>query len=119
MLEITRENQGALVILSIAGQLDATTAPELDAALMSASDAGSRYMLLNCTRLTYVSSAGLRILLKVYKQLKPTNGMLALTALQPHIREIFELTGFTNLFSIHDSREAAIRALTPPTNLLP
>ena len=52
MLEITRENQGALVILSIAGQLDATTAPELDAALMSASDAGSRYMVLNCTRLT-------------------------------------------------------------------
>jgi anti-anti-sigma factor len=113
-MQITRETQGPVTILALSGQLDATTAAQLETALIDAYDGGTRLFVLECSGLTYISSAGLRILLKVYKQIKPMNGVLALATLQPHIWDIFKLTGFSNIFPIHDSQGEALRALVAP-----
>jgi anti-sigma B factor antagonist len=111
-LDITLKVQEAVAIVTVSGHLDATTASQLESILMNAYDSGSRLFLLECSRLTYVSSAGLRILLKVYKQINPMKGKLALAALQPHVANIFGLTGFNNIFPMHQTQGEAFRSLT-------
>ena len=58
--------------------------------------------------LGYVSSAGLRILLKAAKQAKGRGTWLALCALHPHVREVFDVSGFSNIFTIFGAREEAM-----------
>ena len=59
---------------------------------------------------TFLSSSGLRALLLVRKELLAQNGELRLCALKPQVREVFTLTGFTQVFAIHSTREEALRA---------
>lgn len=108
-MEIHREQRGTFIILTVSGRLDATTSADLESALMGAYDAGCRHFLIDGPGLNYVSSAGLRILLKVYKHLRPTNGTIALSGLQTHIREIFTLTGFQSLFPMYETKALGLR----------
>jgi anti-sigma B factor antagonist len=110
-MDIAVEKRGPVDVLSMSGKLDAATAGVLEQKLMSTIDAGGRHLILNCAALSYVSSAGLRVLLMAAKKLKPLKGQIVLSVLQPHIREVFDIAGFSAIFPIHDTDEAAIRAL--------
>jgi len=113
-MKLTMEERGAITVISISGRVDAMTAMELEEALMASYGKGNRKFLLDCSNLTYISSAGLRILLKVYKQIKPMNGVIALSTLQPHVADIFNLTGFNRILPIHDTLASGIWAMTNP-----
>ena len=113
-MKLTMESRGAITVISISGRVDAMTAMELEEALMASYGNGNRKFLLDCPNLTYISSAGLRILLKVYKQIKPMNGVIALSTLQPHIADIFNLTGFNRILPIHDTLASGLGAMTKP-----
>jgi len=114
-MEIAVERRGHVDLLALVGKLDAGTAGNLEQKLLAAIEAGGRYMLLNCSGLSYVSSAGLRVLLMVAKKLKPTQGQIVLSALQPHIREVFDIAGFSSIFVIHETDEAALRTMQNPS----
>ena len=82
--------------VALEGRLDTTTAPELDSFL------GENYgdvnsLTVNCQKLSYVSSAGLRVLLTAHKKLK---GNLKLTNVCELVMEVFELTGFADILVI-------------------
>ncbi len=109
-MDIAAEKRGAVNVLALSGKLDAGTAPELERQLLAAIDGGGTHFLLNCSDLKYVSSAGLRVLLMAAKRVKPAHGAIVLSALQPHIREVFDLAGFSSIFPIHDTDEAALRS---------
>lgn len=113
-MELTLEVRGSITVISISGRIDAVTATELEEALMASYENGNRIFLLDCPNLTYISSAGLRILLKVYKQMKPRNGVIALSTLQPHIADIFNLTGFNRILPIHDTLASGMWAMANP-----
>jgi len=110
-MEIAVEKRGHVDLLALSGKLDAGTAGALEQKLVAAIEAGGKHVLLNCAALSYVSSAGLRVLLMAAKKLKPANGQIVLSALQPHIREVFDIAGFSSIFPIHDTDEAALRTL--------
>jgi len=110
-MEIVGEKRGAVDLLALRGKLDAGTANILEQKLMAAIAAGSTQFLLNCSALDYVSSAGLRVLLMAAKKLKGGNGRILLSSLQPHILEVFDIAGFSTIFPIHETDEAALRAL--------
>jgi len=115
-MEISIEKRGHVDLLSLKGKLDAGTAGALEQKLLAAIDAGGNHVLLNCSGVSYVSSAGLRVLLMAAKKLKSTKGQIALAGLQPHIREVFDIAGFSSIFPIHDTDESGLRALqNPPT----
>lgn len=57
-------------------------------------------LTLDCSSLTYISSSGLRIFLSLYKKMLKTGGKLELTSLQPPIKEIFDISGFSSIFNI-------------------
>ena len=92
MLDIERRADGSL---ALAGRLDAAQAPKLQTAL----DALTGPARLDFSRLEYVSSAGLGVLLKTQKRLGATGG-LTLVAVNAHILDVFRYSGFDQIFKI-------------------
>ena len=84
--------------LKIVGRLDTTTAPELEATI-DACAAGLKELVLDCSALEYVSSAGLRVILKAQK-LMNAQGSMKLTQVNADIMEVFDITGFADILTI-------------------
>ncbi|MBN8478744.1 MAG: STAS domain-containing protein [Burkholderiales bacterium] len=82
--------------LALVGRLDAAQAPAAQAALDRVEGAAT----LDCSRLDYVSSAGLGVLLKTQKRLMAGGGRLKLAGVRPALRDIFVYSGFDQLFEI-------------------
>ena len=110
-MNITEERHGAAVIMKLHGRLDSSTAGALEEKLLALLNSGITQFVLNFSGLDYISSAGLRVVLMVAKKLKPSGGRLALCELKDHIREVFDLAGFSPLFPMYDSQEAALKSL--------
>ena len=92
MLDI---EQGADGTMALVGRLDAAQAPKMQAAL----DALTGAARLDFSRLEYVSSAGLGVLLKTQKRLGASGG-LTLVNVNPHILDVFRYSGFDQIFRI-------------------
>ena len=88
----------ASAALEIIGRLDTTTAPELEATI-DGCVAGIKELVLDCTALEYVSSAGLRVILKAQK-LMNAQGNMKLTHVNETIMEVFDITGFADILTI-------------------
>jgi len=71
-------------------------------------------ILCDFTQNTYISSLGLRVLLSALKTLKRSGGNLALCSLSPYVLEIFDVSGFSRIFSIYSSESIAIGELVSP-----
>ena len=97
-MTIEKTITGTAAVLKIIGRLDTTTAPELEAAI-DACAAGIKELVLDCTALEYVSSAGLRVILKAQK-LMNTQGNMKLTNVNETIMEVFDITGFADILTI-------------------
>ena len=98
IMTIEKTITGTAAVLKIIGRLDTTTAPELEATI-DACAAGIKELVLDCTALEYVSSAGLRVILKVQK-LMNAQGNMKLTHVNETIMEVFDITGFADILTI-------------------
>jgi len=92
-MEITRKEQGNVLELHIEGRLDAYWADHLSDEMSAVVREGRHFISLNLSRLTYISSAGIRVLIQFYRQLQTLDGRLAVIDPSDPVREIFELTG--------------------------
>ena len=106
-LDIAQEQQEALRILALRGRLDTDTSADLELAVQDLLAAGARDFLIDLGEVSYVSSAGLRVLLALAKQLEGSKGRLRLCALSPAVFQVFEVAGFSKLFAILKDRSAA------------
>ena len=93
-IDFTNKN-GALTV-ALDGRLDTTTAPELERQL-SKNWADGSALIFNCEKLSYISSAGLRVLLSAQKKSK---GVMKLTNVCELVMEVFEMTGFADILVI-------------------
>ena len=89
------KNSGELNV-ALDGRLDTTTAPELEKFLNENCDVTGN-LTINCEKLAYVSSAGLRVLLATQKKMK---GTMKLTNVCELVMEVFEMTGFADILVI-------------------
>ena len=89
---------GAVVTLKLVGRLDTSTAPALEAAI-DGCIAGLQELVLDCSTLEYVSSAGLRVILKAQKQMN-AQGSMKLIGVNETIMEVFDITGFADILTI-------------------
>lgn len=110
-LEITERELSGIIILDIAGRVDAATSSKLDDELSKKIDAGVIKVIMNMENLSYISSSGLRVILAGLKKVKSAGGVIALTGLQPGPAEVFKMTGFDRLFPISDSVDKALEQL--------
>lgn len=97
-MNITKECQETVATLIVSGRLDTTTAPALEAAI-SEITGSCEQLVLDFTKLEYISSAGLRVILKAQKAMA-TKGGMKLLHVNETIMEIFEITGFSDILTI-------------------
>ena len=89
------KNNGILTV-DLNGRLDTTTAPELEK-LLSENGTDVKELILNCEKLVYISSAGLRVLLANQKKFKDSMKLINVCEL---VMEVFEMTGFSDIMVI-------------------
>ena len=107
-MEITEGKRGEIIILGLKGRLDASTSKGLEEKLVALTEGGEKRLVVDFSQLDYISSSGLRVLLVAAKSLTKANGKIVLSSLKDHIKEIFDMTGFSSIFPIYYSREEAI-----------
>ena len=97
-MTITKKQNGSTLELAVAGRLDTMTAPELEAAL-SKDMGGAEELILDFSKLDYISSAGLRVLLSAHKAMLPKEGMKVIHV-NDIVQEVFVVTGFADILTI-------------------
>ncbi len=107
-MKISSRKVGEAVVVKIEGNLDTNTSPNAQNFLDDLVDSGSKKILLNFENTNYISSAGLRVVLKIGQMLNKIEGDLRLCNLSPTVWEVFEITGFTSIFNIFDSEKESI-----------
>jgi anti-sigma B factor antagonist len=107
-MEIIENQKEDVSIFKLNGRLDSNTSPALEKKLVAAIENGTRNMVIDFENLDYISSAGLRIILKTTKDLKRTDGQIVLCAMQDYVREVFEIAGFDTFLPIFSTVEEAL-----------
>ncbi|OZI63393.1 STAS domain-containing protein [Bordetella genomosp. 11] len=102
------EKVGSALVVSPRGQINSANAAAVESELLSHVDNGERKLVLDLSGLDYISSAGLRVMLLVAKRLKQQAGALALCGIQPHVREVFDISGFLAILTVVESRGDAL-----------
>lgn len=98
-MTISADKKDSKLVLSLEGRLDTTTAPELETKLGEYLDDVDD-IIFDCNGLEYISSAGLRVLLSAQKAMNKKEGKLVVKNINDTIREVFEVTGFTDVITI-------------------
>ena len=95
-MKIDFNTNGGILNVSLDGRLDTTTAPAFEAFLAEQYESTDA-LVIDCAKLAYISSAGLRVLLAAQKK---TKGAMKLTNVCELVMEVFEMTGFADILSI-------------------
>ncbi len=96
-MEIFKSEVDGNLTLTLKGRLDTITAPQLENELGNLADLKS--LVIDCEDLEYISSAGLRLILKIYKALKD-KGDFRLIHVAPLVKEVFDITGFSDVMNL-------------------
>ena len=104
------ENRGEVTILAPRHRVDTNNAPEVEKIIWENIGDGDGKMVIDFSQVNYISSAGLRVLLKTAKQMKKGGGKLGLCNLNDQIKEVLELSGFMGIIDCHDSVDSCIAA---------
>lgn len=107
-LEIGSETHGDFRVLKLDGRLDTETSADFELAAHDLTAAGERRFIVDLGGISYVSSAGLRVLLSLAKQMSSSGGELRLCGLAPSVRQVFDLSGFSKLFTIASDVNGAL-----------
>ena len=99
-MTITTKREGSSLTITQAGRLDTTTAPQLEAELKRSAD-GINLLVFDFSALDYISSAGLRILLNMQKQMNK-QGTMIIRHVNNVIADIFDITGFADILTIEE-----------------
>jgi len=111
-MDINETRQQQVTIFSLAGRLDSNSSPEFDKRIVQAMENGSRYIVLDCQKLDYITSAGLRVVVKTAKKLKPEQGKIILCAMADYVKEVFEIAGFDSFLPILPTLEDGLKMIS-------
>lgn len=109
-MEMHEEQVSGVTALAVKGRIDSSTAPVLGQRLEAVVGTPQSRLVVDFGHLEYISSAGFRVLLVAAKRAEEAQSRLVLCGLSPKVRQLFDLGGFLDLFTIAASREDAIAA---------
>ncbi|MBE9040150.1 anti-sigma factor antagonist [Oscillatoriales cyanobacterium LEGE 11467] len=109
-MNIQIENLDEITLIDLIGDLDANTAPQVQERVLPIAQTSGK-ILLNMAEVPYLSSAGLRMLLHLYRQVGENKGKVVLVALVEEIRETMEVTGFLQFFDTYETLDKGVEAL--------
>jgi anti-sigma B factor antagonist len=101
-------NQNDFSVVSVVGRIDTQTSPDFQSGMTELVSGGSSKIVLDCSDLEYVSSAGLRVILMAAKAAKAAGGDLKCCSMQDMVKKVFEISGFSVMIPICDSVKDAM-----------
>jgi anti-sigma B factor antagonist len=110
-MDITIDDKKDVKVVRLVGDLDANSAPEAQAQIVPLAGSGAK-IILDMSKVPYMSSAGLRMLLVLYRSIAGSGGKVVLVGLSNDIEDTMQLTGFLEFFDHYATLDEGIVALT-------
>ena len=110
-MDVTMERRDGVLSVGVEGRIDGSTVMAFQEAIESAVEDGDRAVIVDCERLEYMGSAGLRTVLAIAKSLSNRDTRFALHSLSDQVRVVFETSGFDTIIAIHTSRDEALASV--------
>ena len=99
-MNVKIENIDDNMVAILEGSLDTAAAAETEKAMQPLHDVEGKNIIIDCTNLAYISSAGLRIFLSILQNAQAKGGHVYIKNINDNVRAIFTITGFSNIFEI-------------------
>ena len=115
-MHVSQERFGDTLVLTPVGRVDNSTTDALKSgidAYVASCRAGGDPLVLDFSKVDYISSVGLRVLMLAAKQIREQGGLIVVAALQPVVREIFEISRFNLVFQCFGSVREALAKVSP------
>ncbi len=109
-MQISETSHDGVLVISASGRIDSNTAGDLEAVLPGRVEHNAA-TVMDLSQVAYVSSAGLRVLLRGAKIAKSTGNNLVLCGLDPSVQEVFDISGFSSIFTITPDVAQAVAAV--------
>ncbi len=106
--QLSFQRSGTTVTAHVGGRIDSSNAWEFDRELQSSFKSSDAVLVMDCKNLRYISSAGLRVSLKLAKRFRPPSRRFAMAALSRDIEEIVRISGFDRIIEIYSTVEKAL-----------
>ena len=106
-MKLETDNVDGIAVARVSGRVDSGNAEDLKRQLTAVIEGGASKLVLDCDRLQYISSAGLRTLLIAIRKTNAAGGSLALSRVPDHVLEILEVSGFVRLLEVFPTPEEA------------
>ena len=107
-MEINNKQVDEVTVIKLTGSIDALTAPQITEFIQGQVAKGHIKLVADMSGVDYTSSAGLRVLLGAIKETRAKSGDLRLTGVQPDVKKVLNLSGFTNILKMFDSLDVAV-----------
>ena len=107
----TKTPQEGVAVVGLTGEVDVYTSPRLKQEIVDLLNQGVSKVVIDTTKVEYLDSTGLGVLIGGLKRARERDGDLRLICDSPRILRIFEITGITNIFDIHRSEAYALDAV--------
>jgi anti-sigma B factor antagonist len=108
-MNIDVRDDGKVTLVRLSGDLDATSGPQFNEELDRLWSEGRRQFVLDLDGVSFIDSAGLSALVRLFKQVRGHGGRLGLAALQPPVQRVFELTRLVRSFDVYPDVAEALR----------
>jgi len=108
MLTISSARQGDSLVIALTGRIDASSAKDLEKQCLEWISSGETRLVFDFSAVNYISSAALRVFLVVAKRLDGVKGSVRLCALNATLRDVFDISGFSKLFTITATVQEAL-----------
>jgi len=109
-MEIGENKVGNVDILNLVGRLDAYAAADVEKKINAITEKAQVSLVIGMQKLEYISSSGLRVLLAALKNSRKQQGDIKLACMQPYVKEVFDIAGFSQLFKIYETEDDAIKS---------
>lgn len=109
-MEVQTRNSDNITILEVSGDIDGSTAPVLQEKVLGVLQPGGK-LLLDMSRVDFMSSAGLRVMLVIYRHISSNSGQCLLYGLSESLQDTMTATGFLKFFTISDDLNAGLETL--------
>lgn len=110
-MAISTEREGWVLVIKAEGRIDGSNAAKFLDSVEAVIDQNDDAVILDFTQLDYISSAGLRIILLIAKDLRQKKVKFAVCSLSTSVHEIFMISGFDQIIDVHKSSASAVAAL--------
>ncbi len=108
-MDIFEVKKNDRLILDLKGRMDAATSPQVREKIMAVIERGDTQLLLDCSALDYISSAGLRVLFEAAYRIQDLSGKIGCYGVNANVRKIFTLADLQSDIQIYDTQEEALK----------